>query len=598
MHLTTIDWVIMAAFFVVSLLIGLAVSRTAGRSFNSFFLGNRSMPWWLLGISMVATTFSTDTPNLVTDLVRSNGVAGNWVWWAFLLTGMLTVFLYARLWRRSEVLTDIEFYEIRYSGKAAAFLRGFRAVYLGVFFNVIIMASVTLAAIKIGGVMLGLSPVETVIVAAGVTLVYSTLGGLTGVLLTDLFQFGIAMFGSVAAAIYVLNLPEVGGLGSLLSDPNVQQRMDFLPSLDTMGWDVLIPIFIIPLAVQWWAAYYPGAEPGGGGYIVQRMLSAKDERNSVLATLVFNAAHYALRPWPWILVALASLVVFPDLASIHERFPHLPEHVVRNDLAYPAMLTYLPAGLLGLVVTSLAAAYMSTMSTQVNWGSSIVVSDVYRRFIRPDATEKQLVWVGRLSTILLMVIACSLALVLENALQMFEILLQIGAGTGLLLLLRWFWWRINAIAEIVAMIVSFLVALYFQFIGGDGLESWERLVIGVAFTTASWIVATLLSRPTAEPVLREFYRKIQPGGRGWRRVLERARRDGEVREDGTPTRLPEGLAAAALGTLGIYTILFATGFFIYGMIAKAIVCTVIAAGALVGLMKLWPRLTAPVETNA
>ncbi|HEX7070533.1 MAG TPA: hypothetical protein VF190_06995, partial [Rhodothermales bacterium] len=436
------------------------------------------------------------------------------------------------------------------------------------------------------------------IVAAGVTLIYSTLGGLTGVLLTDLFQFGMAMVGSVAAAIYVLGLPEVDGLGRLLSHPNVQMRMDFLPSPETMGWEVLIPVFIIPLAVQWWAAYYPGAEPGGGGYIVQRMLSAKDEKHSVLATLLFNAAHYALRPWPWIIVALGSLVVFPDLASIHERFPHLPEHVVRNDLAYPAMLTFLPAGLLGLVVTSLAAAYMSTMSTQVNWGSSIVVSDVYRRFIRPDASENQLVWVGRLATVVLMVTACALALVLENALQMFEILLQIGAGTGLLLLLRWFWWRINAIAEIVAMIVSFLVAIYFQFVGGEGLESWQRLFIGVGFTTVSWIIATLFSRPTAEHVLRSFYRKIQPGGRGWRRVLERARREGEELSDGTPTRLPEGLAAAALGTVGIYTILFATGFFIYGMVMKGLVCTVIAAGAGIGLIKLWPRLTAPVGTNA
>lgn len=601
MQLTTIDWVIMGVFFLISLLIGVAVSKTAGKSFSSFFLGNRNMPWWLLGISMVATTFSTDTPNLVTDIVRSNGTVGNWTWWAFLLTGMLTVFLYARLWRRSDVLTDIEFYEIRYSGKAAAFLRGFRAVYLGIFFNIMIMAAVTLAAIKIGGVMLGLTPVETVVVAATVTVIYSTLGGLTGVLLTDLFQFVIAMVGSVAAAVYILNLPEVGGLGQMLAHPEVQLRTDFLPSFETMGWETLIPVFIIPLAVQWWASYYPGAEPGGGGYIVQRMLSAKNEKHALSATLLFNAAHYALRPWPWILIALASIIVFPDLASIHARFPHLPEHVVRNDLAYSAMLTYLPAGLLGLVVTSLAAAYMSTMSTQVNWGSSIVVSDVYRRFIRPDASERQLVWVGRLSTVVLMVTACALALVLENALQMFEILLQIGAGTGLLLILRWFWWRINAIAEIVAMIVSFLVAVYFQFFGGTGLETWERLVIGVGLTTLSWIIATLLTRPTAEPVLRAFYRKIQPGGPGWRAVIERARLAGETIEDGTPSRLPEGLAAAALGTVAIYSVLFATGFFIYGMWVKAVLCSIVAVGTTAGVFKLWPRLTATVErveTNA
>ncbi len=587
----------MGTFFVVSLLIGVAVSRSAGKSFSSYFLGNRNMPWWLLGISMVATTFSTDTPNLVTDLVRTNGAVGNWSWWAFLLTGMLTVFLYARLWRRSDVLTDIEFYEIRYSGKPAAFLRGFRAAYLGIFFNIIIMASVTLAAIKIGGVMLGLTPLQTVVVAATVTVIYSALGGLTGVLLTDLFQFAIAMFGSVFAAIYILNLPEVGGLHQMLADPEVQLRMHFLPSLDTMGWDILVPMFIIPIAVQWWAAYYPGAEPGGGGYIVQRMLSAKDERNAVSATLLFNAAHYALRPWPWILIALASLIVFPDLASIHARFPNLPEHVVRNDLAYPAMLTYLPAGLLGLVVTSLAAAYMSTMSTQVNWGSSIIVNDIYQRFVRPDASESRLVWVGRLSTVLLMVTACALALVLENALQMFEILLQIGAGTGLLMLLRWFWWRINAVAEIVAMVVSFIIAVFFQFVGGHGLETWQRLIIGVGLTTLAWVVSTLVTRPTSEEVLRSFYRKIQPGGPGWRAVIERARLQGDVVEDGTPTRLPEGLAAAALGTAAIYSTLFATGFLIYGMWAKAILCAVIASAGIIGLVVLWPRLAASGQHN-
>ena len=598
MQLAALDWVIMAVFFAVSLVIGVAVSRTAGRNFQSFFLGNRSMPWWLLGISMVATTFSTDTPNLVTDIVRSNGAVGNWTWWAFLLTGMLTVFLYARLWRRSEVLTDIEFYEIRYSGRAAAFLRGFRAVYLGVFFNVMIMATVTLAAIKIGGVMMGLTPLETVTVAAGVTMIYSALGGLTGVLLTDLLQFAMAMIGSVLAAIYILDLPEVGGLHQMLANPEVQIRAAFLPSFETMTWQDLIPVFLIPLAVQWWASYYPGAEPGGGGYVVQRMLSAKDEKHAVLATLLFNAAHYALRPWPWILIALASLIVFPDLASIHERFPHLPEHVVRNDLAYSAMLTYLPSGLLGLVVTSLAAAYMSTMSTQVNWGSSIVVNDVYLRFINRNASEGRQVWIGRLSTVLLMVTACALALILQNALQMFEVLLQIGAGTGLLLLLRWFWWRINALAEIVAMIVSFLVAVFFQVVGGFGFEVWERLVIGVGITTVAWIVATLLTRPTAEPVLRSFYRKIQPGGPGWNRVLTRARAEGQILDDGTPSRLPEALAGAALGTIAIFNALFATGFFIYAMWGQAILCTVLALGSTVGLIMLWPRLTAPERRDA
>jgi len=458
MQLTAFDWTIMATFFAFSLAVGLSVSRRSGKSFNSYFLGGQSMPWWLLGISMVATTFSTDTPNLVTDIVRGGGTYGNWAWWSFLLTGMLTVFLYAKLWRRSGVMTDVEFYELRYSGKTAAFLRGFRAVYLGILFNIIIMASVTLAAIKIGAVMMGWTPVQTVVIAAGITVVYSALGGLRGVILTDLAQFGLAMTGSIWAAVYVLQLPEVGGLGALLVHENVVDSLAFLPSFDTVSMDVLVPVFVIPLAVQWWAAYYPGAEPGGGGYIVQRMLSAKNEKHAVGATLLFNGLHYALRPWPWILIALASLIVFPDLSSIAERFPGVPEAQVRNDLAYPAMLTYLPSGLLGLVVTSLAAAYMSTMSTQVNWGSSIIINDIYHRFIRPDATERQQVWAGRVTTVVLMAVACTLALFLENALQVFNILLQIGAGTGLIFILRWFWWRINAASELTAMIVSFAVA--------------------------------------------------------------------------------------------------------------------------------------------
>ncbi len=581
----------MIAFFALSLIIGTVVSRKAGRNFSTFFLGGRSMPWWLLGISMVATTFSTDTPNLVADIVRSNGTFGNWTWWAFLLTGMLTVFLYAKLWRRSDVLTDVEFYEIRYSGAPAAFLRGFRAAYLGIFFNIMIMATVTLAAIKIAGVMVGLSPLETVIVAAGVTMIYSALGGLTGVLLTDLVQFVLAMVGSIGAAWYVLNLPEVGGLQSLLDHADVVPHLSFWPSFEELTWREMMPVFIIPIAVQWWAAYYPGAEPGGGGYVVQRMLSARNEQHAVGATLLFNIMHYALRPWPWILIALASLIIFPDLASLQSRFPHIPEQVVRNDLAYPAMLTYLPSGLLGLVVTSLAAAYMSTMSSQVNWGSSIVVNDVYNRFINPDASEKQLVWIGRLSTVVLMVVSCGLALLLQNALQMFEVLLQIGAGTGLLLLLRWFWWRINAVSEIVAMVVSFFVAVYFQFIGGDGLLAWEKLAIGVGITTASWVAAAYLAPATDESILREFYRKIQPGGPGWRRVLEDARDQGITIQREGRTDLPYALLSAAIGSIGIYSILFATGFFLYSNFGYGFLFSALAAISGLAIFRLWPRLT-------
>ncbi len=595
MELALIDWVIMAAYFAVSLLIGAAVYRWSGEDFGSYFLGKQQMPWWLLGISMVATTFSTDTPNLVADLVRTEGAVGNWSWWAFLLTGMLTVFLYAKLWRRSGVFTDVEFYELRYSGRLAAVLRGFRAAYLGIVFNVIVMATVTLAAIKIGGVMLGLSPVEVVVIAASVTMVYSALGGLTGVLLTDLIQFTMAMVGSVGAAWYVLTLPEVGGLDGLLNHEQVQAALTFWPSFETMSWGELMPIFIVPIAVQWWASYYPGAEPGGGGYIVQRMLSAKDEKNAVSATLLFTVTHYALRPWPWILVALASLIVFPDLEAVQTRFSHMPEHVVQNDMAYPAMLTFLPPGLLGIVVTSLAAAYMSTMSSQVNWGASVVVNDIYNRFIRPEASEKQQVWVGRIATVVLMTTACLLALLLRNALQAFNILLQIGAGTGLLFLLRWFWWRINAATELTAMIVSFGIAVYFQMAGrfgwiGGEFASWERLLFIVAVTTVSWLLVTYSTRPTATETLVEFYTTVRPGGPGWAPVVDHLRERGIDMDLKAPSDLPYALACALMGAIGIYGVLFAIGFFLYGRLGLGIACSIIAAVMLGGIVRLWPFL--------
>ncbi|MBZ0089150.1 MAG: Na+:solute symporter, partial [Thermoanaerobaculia bacterium] len=504
MRLAGIDWAVVIGFLLLSLAIGLAVSRRAGSNASEFFLSGRDMPWWLLGVSMVATTFSTDTPNLVTDIVRTGGVAGNWVWWAFLLSGLVTTFVYARLWRRSGVDTDVGFYELRYSGPAARFLRGFRAIYLGAFFNIMIMASVTLAAIKIGGVMLGVSPLATVLVAGGITVVYAMLGGLTGVLVTDFVQFAVAMTGSVIAAVWAVGRPEVGGLAALFAHPEVARRLDFVPDLSDHA--AFVGVFVVPLAVQWWSVWYPGAEPGGGGYVAQRMLAARSEGHAQGATLLFNVAHYALRPWPWILVALASVIVYPDVASLREAFPAVDPRVVRDDLAYPAMLTFLPAGLLGLVVASLTAAYMSTISTHLNWGASYLVHDGYRRFLRPDATQGQLVAVGRWATVGLMAASGAVALLLSNALQAFQILLQIGAGTGLLFLLRWFWWRVNAASELTAMGVSFLVALYFQFVHaplfGAPLAPWQQLVIGVAITTAAWLSAAWLGPATDEATLR------------------------------------------------------------------------------------------------
>jgi Na+/proline symporter len=415
MHLQSIDWLLIGGFFLVSLIVGISVARKAGSSAVEFFASGRNMPWWLLGVSMVATTFSADTPNLVTDLVRNHGVSGNWMWWAFLLTGMVTVFIYAKLWRRLGVLTDIEFYELRYSGKAAAFLRGFRSLYLGVFFNVIIMATVSLAAIKMGGVILGFSPLQTILISSVIVVVYTMLGGLRGVLITDFIQFFIAMFGAVAAAYIAVTLPQVGGLANLFSHVNVSDKLSILP--DFSDTSLLMTVFVIPLAVQWWSVWYPGAEPGGGGYIAQRMLAAKNEKHAMGATFLFNITHYALRPWPWIIVALASLVVFPDLASLKAAFPDIAEGIIQHDLAYPAMLTFLPAGLLGLVIASLIAAFMSTISTHLNWGASYIVNDFYRRFIKKDPPEKQLVRVGRLSIVGLMALAAMVALLLQNALQ-------------------------------------------------------------------------------------------------------------------------------------------------------------------------------------
>ncbi len=595
MILQLVDWIIIIVFFILSLIIGLIASRKSGKSYSEFFLSGRNMPWWLLGISMVATTFSCDTPNLVTDLVRQRGVAGNWAWWAFLLTGMLTVFIYARLWRRSRILTDLEFYEIRYSGRMAAFVRGFRALYLGVLFNILIMALVSLAMIKIGAVMLGWSPVQTLVIIMSLTALYSTLGGFRGVLLTDFFQFGIAMAGAVGAAVFLINMPEVGGLAGLTSHPAVIPKLSLLPDFNNR--DALVTLLILPLAVQWWSVWYPGSEPGGGGYIAQRMLAARNEKGSVKATLTFNILHYALRPWPWILVALASLIVFPDLASLQARFPDTDPQFVKHDFAYPAMLSFLPNGFLGLVVASLIAAYMSTISTHLNWGSSYVVHDFYRRFINPDASERKLVLLGRLSTIVLTAVALLFALLLSNALQAFNIVLQIGAGTGLIFILRWFWWRINAYSEITAMIVSFLVALYFQFIhpltGLPAISTSLQLVTGVVVTTVAWVTVTLLTSPAEKQTLREFYRLVRPGGPGWKRVVREAEKDNDPIEEVNPRKwnVPKGILAMVFGCLFVYSVLFATGNWIYSHYWMAAILTGISLICAYILMVFWRRLS-------
>ena len=601
MVLNQLDWTIISVFFVIVLSIGWIASKTAGKNTTEFFLGGRGMPWWLLGISMVACTFSSDTPNLVTGMVRENGVAKNWAWWAFLITGMVTVFIYAKLWRRSGVMTDLEFYEKRYSGKAASFLRGFRAVYLGLFFNCLIMGSVTLAAIKIGAVMLGLDPWVTVVGASVVVVIYSALGGLKGVIWADFFQYSIAMFGAVLAAVVAVRQPEVGGLANLLTHPNLQERISVIPDLSDPS--VWVPLLLIPIAVQWWSVWYPGAEPGGGGYIAQRMLAAKNERNAIGATLLFNFAHYALRPWPWIVVALASMVVYPDLASIKEEFPAITSEYLKDDVAYPVMLSKLGHGWLGLVVASLIAAYMSTIGTHLNWGSSYVVNDFYRRFVRPQAPEKELVAMGRVSTVVLMILSGTLSLtLLDNATQAFNILLLSGAGSGAIYLLRWFWWRINAWTEIAAMVVASIVALILVLFVDDQsvaigvLDGFTvKLLFAVGCTTIVWLLATFLFRPEPASTLREFYRLTHPGGPGWRKVVKEAIADGDridAKEAGQPWEMPIQILCVFAGCVVIYSLLFSIGSFVYGNMFLGFVLASVSVAGTVFLFKSFGKLRA------
>ena len=575
MTLTTFDWAIVSAYFALSLAVGIWASKQAGEDTKSFFLAGRNMPWWLLGVSMVATTFSTDTPNLVTDLVRQNGVSGNWVWWAFLLTGMLTVFVYAKLWHRSGVLTDIEFYELRYSGKAAAFLRGFRALYLGLIFNVLVMGAVSLAAVKFGEIVLGWPGWLTLTIACSITLAYSTLGGLKAIIITDFVQFLLAMIGSIWAMIYILGLEQIGGLSNLIAHANVVDKLALIPNLSDP--DIWVPILLVPLAVQWWASYYPGSEPGGGGYIAQRMFSAKDEKNAVSATLFFNVAHYALRPWPWILIALSSLIIFPELSDIKAAFPNLPADKMGHDVAYPAMLTLLPSGLLGLVAASLIAAFMSTMSTQLNLGASYLVNDFYHRFIKPDSSEKHLVNVGRLFTIISIILGGGLGLILTSAGQAFTLLLMIGAGTGMIYILRWFWWRINAYTEIVAMVSSLCIAFYFNFID-QGFEGWEKIVIGAILTTVVWVVATYFTPPDDDKTLQNFVKKVNPGGPGWSKYSHGVSSE--------PWPVPNGILCMILGCSAVYGVLLGVGQLIYGE-PLGITLIGFAGVSAFGLTRLW-----------
>jgi Na+/proline symporter len=599
MKLALLDWIIVLLTLVVCFLPALFFGRRAGQDTSEFFASGRSVPWWLAGLSMVATTFSSDTPNWVTQQVRQYGVAGNWQWWAFVLTGIFTVFFFARLWRRSGVMTDLEFYELRYSGQAASVVRGFRAVYLGLFFNCFIMGMVTLAACKIANILFGLPPWQTIVICGVLNVVFAAHSGLWGVLVIDMVQFFIKMTAVVAAAYF--GLVEVarrtGGEGALAGlhklvdtlgakqvvmqggQPVVsaingqgQPLLDVLPNFALH--ELALMIFIVPIAIGWWANWYPGSEPGGGSYIAQRMLASKSEKDALAGTLFFNLAHYVLRPWPWIITALCSIIVFPELKDIQAAFPAADPTLIGHDSAFPAMLKFLPVGFVGLMVGGLIAANSSTILTHLNWGSSYLVHDFYRRFVAPGRDEKHYVNMGRVCTVGLYLAAAGMSLLLNTAQDAFEVLISIGAGTGLLYMLRWFWWRINAWCEVVAMVSSFVVTILFLVLKKTGhAQPFAHTVIySVALTTVCWLVTAFVTQPTARETLVAFYRKVRPAGPGWSAVRAEA---GQV--SGARDHLGLATLGWVAGCAMIWSSLFAIGNFLYGRAGPAWVLTAIFA---------------------
>jgi Na+/proline symporter len=599
MTLHTVDWLIAAACIIVCFLPAFAFGKRAGKNTTEFFASGRSVPWWLAGISLVATTFSSDTPNLVANIVRTQGVAGNWQWWAFTLTGVATVFFYARLWRRSGALTDLEFYELRYSGKSASAVRGFRAIYLGLFFNCMIMASVDLAACKIANVLFGLSRWETLLLVGSLNVVFAAHSGLWGVLVIDMFQFFIKMAAVIAAAYFAVELPQVGGLSGLveklsnLPGPGGLHYLNILPDFRN-NWELAVAVFVMPLAVQWWAVWYPGAEPGGGSYVAQRMLASKSEKDSLGGVLFFNLAHYILRPWPWILVGLASLLVYPTLQDIQRSFPHVDPALIGPDIAFPAMLKFLPAGWIGLMVGGLVAANSSTILSHLNWGASYLVHDFYRRFLRPSESESHYVLAGRLATILLFVLSSALVFVLQTAQETFYLILQVGAGTGLLYLLRWFWWRITAWCEIAAMLASFVVSVAFLILARKGVVvgTDQQLLITVILTTICWLVTAYMGPQTDPETLVEFYRKVRPFGPGWKRVrIQAGVSEADAAAWARTDNIPLALLGWVSGTVLIWSALFMVGNLLYqrwGYTAALFSVSVFSGLALIRVVqRLW-----------
>ena len=552
-----LDYLIIAAYFVFSIGIALYYSKRAGKSTDEFFLSGRNLPWYLAGLSMVATTFAADTPLAVTELVAKNGIAGNWIWWSYAFGGLLTVFFFAKLWRRAGIMTEVEFAEIRYSGKPARFLRGFRALYLGLLMNIIIMGWVNKAMISILVGMFNIPESEVFFYVFGAMLLvafYSALSGLWGVVVTDAFQFIMAMTGTIILAVIVVNTPQVGGIAGMREKlPNFV--FDFFPSISDVPsagsiFVLSAAAFLAYVGINWWASWYPGAEPGGGGYVAQRMMSAKDEKHSLFATLFFQIAHYAIRPWPWILVGLSTLILYPDLAADQKKMGYIY-----------AMNDYLPIGLKGLLVAAFFAAYMSTIATQLNWGSSYILNDFYRRFVKREESEKHYIKISRLTTIVLMIISVFVTLFIERISGAWEFIIEAGAGVGLVLILRWFWWRINAWSEISAMITPFVVI---PFLKTMKVEFPMTLYYIVPATTIVWLAVTYLTKPTEEKTLMEFYRKIHPGGVLWKKI---SRKLPGVESDKGFLRM---FMNWIFGVVLVYSILFGTGSLIFGSLAAAL----------------------------
>jgi SSS family solute:Na+ symporter len=576
MTLTLLDWAIIVGYFALATSIGFYFTRRGGSSLTEYFVSGRSVPWWLAGVSMVATTFAADTPLVVTGLVATRGVAGNWVWWSFVMSGMLTVFFFARLWHRAKVLTDVELAEVRYSGRPAAILRGFRALYLALPINLIILGWVNAAMIKILSISLGVSPYVAVGICFAITVAYSVAAGLWAVLWTDFLQFGLAMTAVIVLAVY--SVDAVGGMDALKTKAaayfgSEQAALSVLPvrvengAILDYAWMPILALSVF-LFVQWWAAWYPGAEPGGGGYIAQRIFSARSERDGVLATLFFQVAHYALRPWPWIITALATVILYPELGAAEKENGYVR-----------AFVDLLPSGWRGLMVVGFAAAYMSTIATQLNWGASYLVNDFYRRFMRKDRSEKHYVNVSRAATVLLFLLSILVTWQIQTIGRAWTFLLAIGAGTGLVLILRWYWWRINAWSEISAMVTSFVVsvtAMQFvpqPFAGTPNADAWIMLVT-VAVSTVVWLAVTFLTRPEPDSVLDAFYRRVRPGGPGWRNVSARL---GFGRE-----AIPGGRLAWTnwiAGIVAVYATLFGIGKLVFGELSSGLILLAIATAA-------------------